>query len=149
MKRYEREWPRPLARLLLSVFVASAVLGLAIPASGSSHREAPLITTMPKVDATDLYVFRSYGPGRKAYVTFIANYIPLAEWLRWSELLPDGPGRHLHDPHQQRRVRQSEHDVRFAFQNTNLDTKLPVGGKQVSSARPTTSRSRPRPASRP
>ena len=26
----------------------------------SSHREAPFITTSPKVDATDFYMFRSY-----------------------------------------------------------------------------------------
>lgn len=43
----------------------------------SSHREAPGITESPKIDATDLYVFRSYEPGRDAFVTFIANYIPI------------------------------------------------------------------------
>jgi hypothetical protein len=32
---------------------------------------------MPKVDATDLYLFRSYEPGREEYVTLIANYQPL------------------------------------------------------------------------
>jgi len=45
----------------------------------SSHREAPSIAGMPRVDGTDFYMFRSYEPGRSAYVTFIANYIPLQD----------------------------------------------------------------------
>jgi hypothetical protein len=59
---------------------ASALAGvLALNASAalaSSHREAPAITQMPKVDGTDFYMFRSYEPGREGYVTFIANYQP-------------------------------------------------------------------------
>ena len=46
-------------------------------ASGSSHREAPFITGVPKVDGTDLYMFRSYESGREGYVTLLANYLPL------------------------------------------------------------------------
>src|SRR5688572_19135353 len=46
-------------------------------ALASSHREAPFITKNPKVDGTDFYAFRSYEPGRDAYVTLIANYQPL------------------------------------------------------------------------
>ncbi len=53
-------------------------------AFASSHREAPFITTSPKVDGTDFYMFRSYEGvsttgtgGRSDYVTLIANYQPL------------------------------------------------------------------------
>jgi Domain of unknown function (DUF4331) len=53
-------------------------------AMASSHREAPFITTSPKVDGTDFYMFRSYEGvaadgtgGRSDYVTLIANYQPL------------------------------------------------------------------------
>ncbi len=58
-----------------------AITALTIPAVGlaSSHREAPNIAGLPRVDGTDLYVFRSYEPGRSAYVTLIANYIPLQD----------------------------------------------------------------------
>ena len=49
------------------------------PAIGSSHREAPNITEMPKVDNTDVYAFRSYEPGREGFVTLIANFQPLQE----------------------------------------------------------------------
>ena len=53
-----------------------ALLPLAL---ASSHREAPLITEMPKVDATDFYMFRSYEPGRDDFVTLVANYLPLQD----------------------------------------------------------------------
>lgn len=43
----------------------------------SSHREAPLVTETPKLDGTDLYMFNSYEPGRKGFVTILANYLPL------------------------------------------------------------------------
>ena len=46
------------------------------PVWSSSHREAPNITKMPKVDNTDLYAFRSYEPGRSQFVTIIANFQP-------------------------------------------------------------------------
>lgn len=63
------------------VLIASiAALGISAPhASASSHREAPTITSTPKLDATDFYAFNSYEAGRSNYVTFIANYIPLQD----------------------------------------------------------------------
>jgi Domain of unknown function (DUF4331) len=63
-------WPRAL-------LLGAAILPLCVMAS--SHREAPLIAGMPREDGTDFYMFRSYEPGRSAYVTFIANYIPLQD----------------------------------------------------------------------
>ncbi|MCG8537556.1 MAG: DUF4331 domain-containing protein, partial [Pseudomonadales bacterium] len=60
---------------LFGGLIASAVS----PVQASSHREAPFITSMPKVDGTDLYMFRSYEPGREDYVTLIANYLPLQD----------------------------------------------------------------------
>lgn len=62
-------------------FIAGALGALAalpsVSVLASSHREAPFITKMPKVDATDFYLFRSYEPGREQYVTVIADYQPL------------------------------------------------------------------------
>ena len=49
-------------------------LGFAPAAFAASHREAPLITETPKLDGTDLYLFRSYESGRSSFVTAIANY---------------------------------------------------------------------------
>ena len=67
----------PLARGCILLAAASAAMA-------SSHREAPFITTSPKVDGTDFYMFRSYEGvaangtgGRSDYVTLIANYQPL------------------------------------------------------------------------
>ena len=67
--------------------VATAILALlATAAMASSHREAPFITTAPKVDGTDFYMFNSYEGvaangtgGRSSYVTMIANYLPLQD----------------------------------------------------------------------
>ena len=55
--------------------LTGAVLPLT-PALASSHREAPNITELRKVDGTDFYMFRSYEPGREGFVTLIANYQP-------------------------------------------------------------------------
>jgi hypothetical protein len=60
----------------------AALLGAALVplcALASSHREAPAIAGMPRLDGTDFYMFRSYEPGRSGYITFIANYIPLED----------------------------------------------------------------------
>lgn len=62
-----------------AIAIAIAGLMLSGAASGSSHREAPLITETPKVDNTDFYMFRSYEPGREGYVTFIANFQPFQD----------------------------------------------------------------------
>ncbi len=60
-----------------ALLLAAAVLPATTRAS--SHREAPFVTENPKVDATDYYVFNSYETGRGAFVTLIANYLPLQD----------------------------------------------------------------------
>ncbi|HEV8688917.1 MAG TPA: DUF4331 family protein, partial [Ideonella sp.] len=62
---------------LAPLAAAAALAGIAGPSFASSHREAPFITSQPKVDGTDFYMFRSYETGRSNYVTLIANYQPL------------------------------------------------------------------------
>src|SRR5262245_17771737 len=59
------------ARLIPVVLAATSASAVA-----SSHREAPFITELPKVDATDFYMFTSYETGREDFVTIVANYIP-------------------------------------------------------------------------
>ncbi|MGQ0528611.1 MAG: DUF4331 domain-containing protein [Panacagrimonas sp.] len=63
--------------LLIGSAAAGALLGFA--AQASSHREAPFIASIPKVDGTDFYMFRSYENGRNGFVTLIANYQPLQD----------------------------------------------------------------------
>lgn len=65
----------PLTRLA----AAGLISLLALQANASSHREAPFITQLPKVDGTDFYMFRSYGSESDSTVTFIANYLPLQD----------------------------------------------------------------------
>ncbi len=65
-------------RSALAVAVAGICLGASL-SQASSHREAPFITEVPKVDGTDFYMFRSYEEGREGFVTLIANYLPLQD----------------------------------------------------------------------
>jgi len=58
---------------------AAFVTGSAPSVLASSHKEAPFITELPKVDASDFYMFRSYEAGRDGFVTIIANYVPLQD----------------------------------------------------------------------
>src|SRR3954447_11962816 len=66
-------------RSRLRAVAAAVSMTLAGVALASSHREAPFITNLPKVDASDFYMFNSYEAGRAGFVTLIANYLPLQE----------------------------------------------------------------------
>ncbi len=70
----------PRAVLLLAlglVALGLATLGFQSLASGSSHREAPLVSKDPSIDSTDVYAFVS--PDKPDMVTLIANWIPFEE----------------------------------------------------------------------
>ena len=73
---------------LVAGAIACTIAGAAL---ASSHREAPFITTRPKVDATDFYLFNSYEAGRTGYVTLIASYQPF-------ENPQGGPNYYTMDP---------------------------------------------------
>lgn len=66
-----------LYKKLPTVMLTAAVLGVSVMGYASSHREAPMIAGLPRLDATDLYMFRSYEAGREDFVTILANYFPL------------------------------------------------------------------------
>jgi hypothetical protein len=110
-----------------------ALIGLsAVPAMASSHREAPFLTKAPKVDATDFYMFRSYEANRAGFTTLIANYIPLQDAY-------GGPNYFKMDENALYEIHldnngDAKEDItfQFRFKNENKDTKLAVGGKQVS-----------------
>lgn len=105
-----------------------AVLALgAVSAAASSHREAPLITTTPKVDATDFYIFNSYEPGREDYVTIVANYVPLQDAY-------GGPNYFTMDPEAVYEIHidnsaDAVEDLtfQFHFSNTLRNISLPIG----------------------
>lgn len=66
-------------RLVVCILATLAGVTSLDSAMASSHREAPFISTSPKVDGTDFYMFMSYEAGRSDYVTLIANYLPLQD----------------------------------------------------------------------
>ena len=59
----------------LRLTVVIMMMTSALQLFGSSHREAPMISSDPLADNTDLYAFRS--PDNPNMITIIANYIPM------------------------------------------------------------------------
>lgn len=120
-------------RTCCAALVASAVASLfSAPAMASSHREAPFITRMPKVDGTDLYMFRSYEANRSDYVTLVANYVPLQDAYGGPNYFAMDPDA-LYEIHIDNVGDGKEHlTYQFRFSYANKDTQLTVGGKKVS-----------------
>jgi hypothetical protein len=115
--------PRRCIRPLTAVALA-AVVSLA---QASSHREAPFITTAPKVDATDFYMFMSYEPGRSGYVTLIANYQPLQDAYGGPNYFSMDPAA-LYEIHLDNNGDAKEDlTFQFRFTNTLKDITLPIG----------------------
>jgi len=123
----------PFRRALAPVLVAAGLAAAwAMPAVASSHREAPFIAGQPQLDATDFYMFRSYEPGREAYVTIVANYLPLQDPY-------GGPNYFKLDPNAVYEIHVTNDGgavenltFQFRFQTTNDDNAFNVGGKTVS-----------------
>jgi len=117
-------------RIMLVTACATILSGGVVLAS--SHREAPLITRTPKVDATDFYMFRSYESGRAGYVTLIANYQPLQDPY-------GGPNYFLLDPNGLYQINidndgdaLSDLTFQFRFTNTYRNITIPVNGVPVA-----------------
>jgi Domain of unknown function (DUF4331) len=115
----------------IKLVIALAAASLPVLGLGSSHREAPNIAGLPKVDGTDLYLFRSYEAGRQGFITLLANYIPLQD--------PGGGPNFYHlDPEAVYAINvnntgDATADISFQFRFTNLLEKLAVnaGGQNV------------------
>lgn len=114
------------------------LLACASSAFASSHREAPFITTSPKVDGTDFYMFRSYegvaggAGGRSDYVTLIANYQPL-------QAPYGGPNYFSLDPNALYEIHvdnngdgREDLTFQFRFSNQLKGTALPIGNASVA-----------------
>jgi hypothetical protein len=112
---------------------AAAAMALAISGSAlaSSHREAPFISGQPTVDGTDLYMFRSYEPGRGAFVTVIADYIPFQD-------PQGGPNFYAFNQNALYEIHfdnngdgREDLTFQFRFTNTSKGASLMVGGQNV------------------
>ena len=123
-----RRFPR-----LGSLVSALVGAGLAVfPLFASSHREAPFITEHPKLDGTDFYMFRSYETGRSAFVTLIANYVPLQDPY-------GGPNYFTLDPNALYEIHidnngdaKEDLSFQFRFKNALKRKSLSISGKEVS-----------------
>lgn len=110
--------------------LAVAIAGLCVTtglSQASSHREAPFITEMPKVDGTDFYMFRSYETGRADFVTLIANYLPLQDAYGGPNYF-DMDEDAIYEIHIDNSGNaQEDLTFRFQFTDTLNDIQLPVG----------------------
>ena len=122
--------------LVAAVLMTCGALAGGGVANASSHREAPFITTSPKVDGTDFYMFRSYEAGRDGYVTLIANYQPL-------QAAYGGPNYFSMDPNALYEIHidnngDAKEDLTFQFRFSNTlaaggnGITLPIGGKNMA-----------------
>jgi hypothetical protein len=114
-------------------FVAGSLLAVvSVAALASSHREAPSITTTPKADGTDFYMFRSYEANKSDFITLIANYQPLQDGY-------GGPNYFSMDPNALYEIHidndgdaQEEITFQFNFRNNLRDLKQTIGSESVS-----------------
>ena len=125
--------------VLKNLIVSTAACALCAvpiaPALASSHREAPNITKYPKIDNTDLYMFRSYEPGRENTVTIIANFYP-------DQSPGSGPNYFTMDPDAVYEIHidndgDAVENLTYSFRFTNAlkngtGIALNVGGKDVT-----------------
>jgi hypothetical protein len=113
--------------------VALATCGAAsLPILAASHREAPMIAGLPRVDSTDVYVFRSYEPGRSAFVTILANYIPLQDAYGGPNYF-NFDNDALYEIHiDQNGDGREDLTFQFKFSDLNKNIALNIGGKQIA-----------------
>jgi hypothetical protein len=116
-------WPRVLAGA-----IATAIAGGAV---ASSHREAPFIDTVTKVDATDFYMFNSYETGRAGYVTIIANYQPFQDPSGGPNFFPLDPNALYEIMIDNNGDAAEELTFQFRFTTTIAGLTVPAGGKNV------------------
>ena len=90
-----------------------------------------MIAGMPRLDASDFFIFRSYEPGRQDYVTMIADYVPLQdpgggpnfyqmETNGYYDINVDNAG-----------TGKPAYTFRFRFHDDDRKLSLDVGGKTV------------------
>jgi hypothetical protein len=120
---YSKVWPRVLAGA-----VALAIAGAAV---ASSHKEAPYISSLPKVDGTDFYLFNSYETGRAGYVTFIANYQPFQSTQGGPNYFPLDPDALYEIMVDNNGDAAEELTFQFRFTNTLAGLSVPAGGKTI------------------
>jgi hypothetical protein len=116
----------------IKLAITLAAASVPVLSFASSHREAPNIAGMPKVDGTDLYLFRSYEYGRQNYVTLLANYIPFQD-------PGGGPNFYQLDSNALYAINvdnsgNAKPDIsfQFRFRNTRKDLTVDAGGENVA-----------------
>jgi hypothetical protein len=115
-----------------AALAAALALAAGTTVEASSHREAPFITSMPKVDGTDFYIFRSYEGSRQGFVTLLANYLPLQDPYGGPNYF-DLDTNAIYEIHVDNNGDAREDlTFRFSFTDVVADLKVPAGNQMVS-----------------
>jgi hypothetical protein len=112
--------------------IACIAMSVPLLSLASSHREAPFIGGLPRLDGTDVYAFRSYEAGRADFVTLIANYVPFQDPQGGPNFYPlDTDAVYTIDIDN---IGSGKPDLTFEFRFTNeiKNLTVPAGGKNVA-----------------
>ena len=115
--------------IVTAIALATIMIGGATMAS--SHREAPSITKSPKLDNTDLYMFRSYETGRADSITILANVQPFQDAYGGPNyfLMDENAVYDIHIDNNGDALPDITYEFRFFNQAKNL--AIPVNGVPV------------------
>ncbi|MEO5961814.1 MAG: DUF4331 domain-containing protein [Thermomonas sp.] len=119
-------------KLAAAIAAMTALLGTTTVVTASSHREAPGITKTPKLDNTDLYMFRSYEAGQSGNVTILANFQPSQDAYAGPNyfLMDDKAVYDIHIDNNGDGAPDITYEFRFVNQAKNI--AIPVNGVQVA-----------------
>ena len=118
-------------QILLAATAVAVAGALAPGAKASSHREAPMIAGMPRLDASDFYMFRSYEPGRQNFVTMIADYVPLQDPGGGPNFYQMEDNGYYDINVDNQGTGKPTFTFRFRFQKSSRQLALNIGGKSV------------------
>ena len=90
-----------------------------------------MIAGMPRLDASDFYMFRSYETGRKNYVTMIADYVPLQDPYGGPNFFNLDHSGYYDINIDNTGSGKPSFTYRFRFSALTRGLSLPVGGKNV------------------
>ena len=121
-----------LAATVMTLALGAVASAISTVALASSHREAPFITSMSKVDGSDFYMFRSYEDLTKNNITLIANYYPLQAGYGGPNYF-DMENNALYQIHIDNNG-DSVEDITYSFQFQDVvnDLQLDINGINVS-----------------
>ena len=119
-------------KILLAATALGLFAGPIVGARASSHREAPMIAGMPRLDASDFYMFLEYEPGRSNFMTVVADYVPLQDPAGGPNFYEMDHSGYYDINLDSTGAGKPTYTFRFRFVGRDRKLSLDVGGKTVA-----------------